>query len=284
MKLFSFTADGRETFGLITHSGVIDLQKRLGVKTLKAAIENDLLAKATQFAGEAPDYQLDAISFLPVITEPAHIWCMAINYQDHIDEIKEVGIVRETPKRPALFMRYPDTLIGHRQPMLKPDESNDFDWEVELAVIIGKGGGRISEADAMSHVAGYSAFNDGSIRDWQFHTKQIAPGKNFRATGSFGPWMVTADEFPDPNNIALKARLNGKTLQDSNTKHMIHKIPAIIAYASTILDLKAGDVLATGTPSGVGFSRKPPIFMNIGDEIEVEVEGIGVLSNPIVRG
>jgi 2-keto-4-pentenoate hydratase/2-oxohepta-3-ene-1,7-dioic acid hydratase in catechol pathway len=284
MKFSSYCIDGRATFGLVTDAGVVDLADRLGVPTLKAAIAGGLLEKAAVFADEPADHEVGAISFLPVIPDPAHFWCMAINYQDHIDEIKAVGIQRDVPKEPALFMRYPDTLTGHLQPMLKPDESDAYDWEVELAVIIGKGGGRISEADAMSHVAGYTAFNDGSMRDWQFHTRQIAPGKNFRSTGSLGPWMVTAEAYPDPNDIAVKARLNGETMQDSSTKHLIHKIPKMIAYASTILDLQPGDVLATGTPSGVGFSRKPPIYMKVGDTIECEVEGVGVLINTIARG
>ena len=163
-------------------------------------------------------------------------------------------------------------------------ESDDFDFEAELAVIIGKGGSRIPENEAMDHVAGYSAFNDASVRDWQFHTRQIAPGKNFRGTAALGPWLVTRDEIADPDNLAVKARLNGETLQDSNTRYMMHKIPRFIAYASTILELQPGDVLATGTPSGVGFSRKPPIYMKPGDSIEVELEGIGILQNPIVEG
>jgi len=284
MKLSSYVIDDRPTFGLVVEGGLVDLSGRLGVASLREALSAGLLEKAASFSSEPVDHPFKAITFLPVIPDPAHIWCMAINYQDHIDEIKAVGIQREVPKQPALFMRYPDTLVGHLQPLLKPAESNDFDWEVELAVIIGKGGSRISEHDAMSHVAGYTAFNDGSMRDWQFHTRQIAPGKNFRGTGSLGPWLVTADEFPDPNNVAVKAYLNGETLQDSSTKYLIHKIPKMIAYTSTILDLKPGDVLATGTPSGVGFSRKPPIFMKEGDTIEVEVEGVGVLCNPIVQG
>lgn len=284
MKLSSYSIQGRSSFGLITENGVVDLAGRLGVPTLRAALAADLLGKAETFASAEPDYRLEDISFLPVIVDPAHVWCLAINYQDHIDEIKEIGIQRDVPKEPALFMRYADTLVGHGQPLVKPYESDDFDWEAELAVIIGKGGGRISEEKAMDHVAGYSALNDASVRDWQFHTRQIAPGKNFRATASLGPWMVTADAFPDPNNVAVKARLNGETLQDSSSKYMIHKIPKMIAYISTILDLQPGDIIATGTPSGVGFSRRPPIFMKPGDVIDVEVGGIGVLSNPIVEG
>ncbi|WP_428156672.1 fumarylacetoacetate hydrolase family protein [Brevundimonas sp.] len=284
MKLLSFRANGVDRYGVVVGDGVVDLSARLSAPTLKALIAAGELASAEAFKGDEPDFSLAEIEFLPVIPDAAHIWCMAINYQDHIDEIKSIGIQRDTPQKPALFMRYPDSLTGHRQPLLKPDESTDFDFEAELVVIIGKGGGRIPESEAMDHVAGYTAFNDGSMRDWQFHTRQIAPGKNFRSTGALGPWMVTKDEIADPDALAIKARLNGVTLQDSSTRYMIHKIPAFIAYASTILDLQPGDVLATGTPSGVGFSRKPPIFMNEGDTIEVEVEGIGILVNTIARG
>ncbi|HKX77876.1 MAG TPA: fumarylacetoacetate hydrolase family protein [Novosphingobium sp.] len=281
MKILSYAVGGKSSFGLLVEGGVVDLAERLGVSTLKAALASNLLGRAAAFAQEPADHPLEGITFLPVVPDPAHIWCMAINYQDHIDEIKAVGINRDVPKEPALFMRYPDSLIGHLQPILKPRESNELDWEAELAVIIGKGGSRISEENALDHVAGYTAFNDGSVRDWQFHTRQIAPGKNFRATGSLGPWMVTADVFGDPGDVPVKTRLNGETLQDSSTRYFIHNIPKMIAYVSTILDLQPGDVIATGTPSGVGFSRKPPIFMKEGDTVEVEIGGVGVLINPI---
>jgi 2-keto-4-pentenoate hydratase/2-oxohepta-3-ene-1,7-dioic acid hydratase in catechol pathway len=284
VKLLSFSARDLHSYGLINENGIVELAQRTGHRTLKDLIAADGLADAKRFANEKPDFSLDDIAFLPVIPDPAHIWCLAINYQDHIDEIKEIGIQREAPKQPAVFMRYSDTLVGHGQPLLKPFESADYDFEAELAVIIGRGGDRIPESEAMDHVAGYTAFNDASVRDWQFHTRQIAPGKNFRASGSLGPWMVTRDEIADPDALAIKARLNGVALQDSSTRYMMHKIPRFIAYVSTFLALKPGDILATGTPSGVGFSRRPPIFMKAGDLIEVELEGIGILSNPVLEG
>lgn len=282
MRLISYVHAGQASFGLAVEGGVVDLAARLGVSSLKALLEADRLAEASAFAGEKPDHGLDAIEYLPVIPDPAHLWCLAINYQDHIDEIKAVGIQRDTPQKPALFARYADTMMGHGAPIVKPRVSDDLDYEAELAVIIGKGGRDISEADAMSHIAGYSVFNDVSVRDFQFHTRQIIPGKNFRSSGGLGPWLVTADEIADPHNLRIQARVNGQLLQDSNTSFQIHRIPAFIAYVSTILDLKPGDVLATGTPSGVGFSRKPPIFMKDGDICECEVEGIGILRNPVV--
>lgn len=282
MRLLSYSIGDYVTYGLVVNDGVVDLQPKLGVASLKTLIAAERLEEAAQYLDAKADHALADITYLPVIPDPAHVWCLAINYQDHIDEIRAVGIQRDPPKKPALFARYADTMMGHGAPILKPRTSDDLDWEVELAVIIGKGGRDISEADAMGHVAGYSVFNDVSIRDYQFFTKQITAGKNFRASGALGPWMVTADEIADPHNLAVMARVNGETFQDSNTSYQIHKIPAFISFVSQILDLKPGDVLATGTPSGVGFSRKPPIFMKDGDICECEVEGIGILRNPVV--
>jgi 2-keto-4-pentenoate hydratase/2-oxohepta-3-ene-1,7-dioic acid hydratase in catechol pathway len=160
--------------------------------------------------------------------------------------------------------------------------SEQLDWEGELAVIIGKGGRHIPESDAMSHIAGYACYQDASIREWQFHAQAICAGKNFVGTGPFGPWMVTPDEIPDVNNLDLEVRLNGKVMQKSNTRNLIFKIPTIINYCSTIFDLVPGDVLVTGTPGGVGWSRKPPVFMKHGDVVEVEFERVGLLRNPVV--
>src|SRR3546814_826999 len=181
MKILSYAVGDQESFALLVEDGVLDLATRLGVPTLRAALAAAMLHQAAEFAGVPSDHPLGRIKLLPFVPDPAHIWCMAINYQDHIEEIKEIGINRETPKQPAVFMRYPDSLTGHLQPILKPRESNDLDWEAELAVIIGKGGGRIHEEEALAHVEGYTAFNDGSVRDWHVHTRQLAPGKTFRA-------------------------------------------------------------------------------------------------------
>jgi 2-keto-4-pentenoate hydratase/2-oxohepta-3-ene-1,7-dioic acid hydratase in catechol pathway len=187
------------------------------------------------------------------------------------------------PKQPSLFLRLSDTLVAHNAPLLMPKMSNDFDYEAELAIIIGKGGRFIDEKRALDHVAGYSCFNDASVRDWQFHSSQVTPGKNFPATGGFGPWMVTSDEVDDPHKLSIKLVLNGKTMQDGNTSDLIFSIPKIIAYISQFVALKPGDVIATGTPAGVGFSRKPPVFMKAGDICEVHIEKVGVLRNPVAK-
>ncbi len=284
MRLITFEYERTQGFGLVLGDGIVDLQKKMGLFSLKELLESGRLDEVGEFANAIPDYQLDQVSFLPVIVDPAHIYCLAINYLDHVNEIANIGIHRDPPKHPAVFVRYADSLIGHRQALVKPAVSDDFDYEAELAVVIGKAGRSIPEAQAMEYVAGYTAFNDASVRDWQFHTRQIAPGKNFAATGALGPWLVTKDEIPDPDNLRVTTRLNGELLQDGNTRDMIHKIPAFISYVSTILPLKPGDVLATGTPSGVGFSRRPPLFMKAGDVVDVEVEGVGILSNPVVAG
>jgi 2-keto-4-pentenoate hydratase/2-oxohepta-3-ene-1,7-dioic acid hydratase in catechol pathway len=286
MRLLSFEFKGRETFGLLRNDGgIIEIPARISPK---ATGLRQWLASGGEFAElssletGAADLKLADVTLLPVIPDPRHIWCLAINYEDHIAEIKTAGIQRDRPTHPALFMRYADSLVGHDRPMLLPTVSEAFDWEGELAVIIGRGGRHIDASRAMQHVAGYSIFNDGSIRDWQFHTRQIAPGKNFFHTGALGPWMVTKDAVADPNALTITTRLNGAVMQHGSTADMIFKIPEFIAYVSTVLPLEPGDVLATGTPSGVGFSRKPPLYMKAGDTCSVEIEGIGTLTNPIV--
>jgi len=281
MRFSSFEAAGKERFGLVTDAGIVDLTDRLGVATLREAIAKDRLKDAQGFAGEKADFAFDAVKHLPAIPAPMHLWCLALNYVEHHAEVESAGRVQELPKKPALFARVADSMTGHKQPLIAPQASEQFDYEGELAVIIGKTGRHVSEADAMDYVAGYAIFNDGSIRDWQFHTKQITPGKNFWSTASLGPWMVTKDEVPDPHNLSIKTTLNGQVLQDGTSRDMLYKIPAFIAYVSTIAPLVPGDVLATGTPSGVGFSRKPPIWMKAGDVCEIEIEKIGKLINSV---
>ena len=182
---------------------------------------------------------------------------------------------------PVLFTRYPGSQIGHNQPLIKPIESDQFDYEGELAVIIGKPCRRVSEADALDVVAGYACYNDGSVRDWQRHTHQFLPGKTFFGTGPFGPWMVTADEIPDPSKLHLQTRLNGQVVQDTTTDLMITSVQRQISYCSTILPLLPGDVIVSGTPGGVGAKRNPPLWMKDGDVCEIEISNIGILRNPV---
>lgn len=277
MKLTSFIKDGKATYGGVYEDRLVDLGPKFGARfpDLRSLIAGGGLSGLATFIGTGKDWMpLQAGEFLPVIPNPGKIFCIGINYADHQ---KEMG--RGQTEHPTIFLRFADTLVAHLQPAWIPKISTDVDYECELAVIIGKRGRYIEAANALDHVAGYTCFNDISIRDWQRHTTQFTPGKNFPRTGALGPWMVTTDEIPDPHNLAIKTRLNGKVLQDSNTSHMISSIPEMISYISSFTTLAAGDIIATGTPSGVGFARKPPIFMKAGDEVEIEIEGIGVLKN-----
>jgi 2-keto-4-pentenoate hydratase/2-oxohepta-3-ene-1,7-dioic acid hydratase in catechol pathway len=196
--------------------------------------------------------------------------------------VQAAGISRPLPQYPTVFIRITESLVAHGAPMLLPKVSTEFDYEAELAIIIGKGGRHIDESGALGHLAGYSCLNDGSLRDWQFHTTQVT-GKNFLATAGFGPWMVTADEIVDPTSLGVRLVLNGQTLQSGKTRDFLFGIPKINSYISTFAPLFPGDVIATGTPAGVGFSRKPPIFMKPGDICEVQIDKIGTLRNPIAR-
>ena len=222
---------------------------------------------------------VDQAMFLPVITDPEKILCVGLNYHEHRLEggHDEVG-------NPTIFVRFANAQIGHNVPMIKPKESDTLDFEAELAVIIGTGGRRISEENAFSHIAGYSCYNDGSVREFQRHTTQFTPGKNFMGTGGFGPWMVTPDEITDLQNVTVESRLNGEVMQHAKVSDMIFSIPRIISYISTFTELVPGDVIATGTPGGVGSRRDPKVWMWPGDICEIDISQVGVLSNPIIEG
>ena len=283
MKLLSFLAQGRETWGAVVGDGVVDLGKAMQqYATLADYIAAGAYLQAAEHVkGRAADAKLSDITYLPVIPRPEKIICAVRNYMDHHQEVLAAGMHRELSEQPPIFLRVWRSQCANNQPIVKPDVSDSLDWEGELAVIIGKSGRNIPVDKAFEHVAGYSCYNDGSIREWQFHAKQIASGKNFESTGGFGPWMVTADEIAPNRQLKLEVRLNGETIQSSHTGHMIFNIATLINYASTIFTLMPGDVIATGTPAGVGWSRKPPRFMKPGDVCEVEIEGIGILRNPI---
>lgn len=276
MKLASFIHQGTRSYGIVKADGVIDLGLRLGDRysDLKALLAADALAHAQHFMQETPDLRFDALEFLPVIEHPEKILCVGMNYAD-----KRLEFDQHNPA-PTLFVRFPDSQTGHNAPVLKPRHTREFDYEGELAVIIGKSGENISRDEALAHVAGYSCYMDGSARDWQ-HTWFTA-GKNWRQTGAFGPWMTTADEIPDPHQLAIRTWLNGRMVQEDNTASMIHKVAELIEYISTFTRLSAGDVIITGSPGGVGKKRNPPLFMQAGDRIEVEIEHIGHLSNVIM--
>ncbi|CAI8789643.1 MULTISPECIES: fumarylacetoacetate hydrolase family protein [Kosakonia] len=276
MKLASFVHQGIRSYGIVKADGVINLGQRLGDRygDLKSLLAADALSEAQQLSGEATDLRFDDLNFLPVIENPGKILCVGMNYAEKRKEFDQHN------PAPTLFVRFADSQTGHNAPVLKPRHSSEFDYEGELAVIIGKGGENISRDAALSHVAGYSCYMDGSARDWQ-HTWFTA-GKNWRQTGAFGPWMTTADEIPDPHQLAIRTWLNGRMVQDDNTASMIHKVAELIEYISTFTSLTPGDVIITGSPGGVGKKRNPPLFMKAGDRIEVEIENIGHLSNVII--
>ena len=226
---------------------------------------------------EGVSFSFSEVTILAPIQRPGKIVCVGLNYRSHLAEIGETA-----PEYPILFHKVATSIVGQRQPIVLPRISRQIDYEGELALIIGKPGRHIAKADAFSHIFGYTCFNDGSIRDIQFK-HSIAAGKNFHATGGFGPWIVTADEIPDPTRLHLVTRLNGTEVQHTGIDDLIFDIPTLISYCSDWTPLVAGDVISTGTPEGVGFARKPPLWMKPGDVVEVEIDGgIGVLRNPII--
>jgi 2-keto-4-pentenoate hydratase/2-oxohepta-3-ene-1,7-dioic acid hydratase in catechol pathway len=281
LKLASFRGPNGPTYGLVTGAGLVDLGRRLGSRypDLKALIAGNAFAEARTAASAAADYRESDIAWLPVIPNPDKIVCVGLNYEEH-----RVETGRDKTENPALFLRVAASQVGHAQPLVCPRESSHLDYEAEIAVIIGKGGRRIGESAAWDHVAGYSCYNDGSVRDWQRHTVQWTAGKNFDGTGAFGPWMVTADEIPPGAVMTLSCRLNGERMQHATTEMMIFKIPRLIEYISAFTTLAPGDVIVSGTPGGVGARRTPPVWMKAGDVVEIEIDKVGVLRNTIAAG
>ena len=271
MKLLSFAADGKEWFGAARDDGIVTLNDKMGQPDLRAALAAGTIETMRRVAKQtAPDRKVDEIKFLPAIPRPGKILCAGLNYRSHVAEMG-----RELPKQPSMFARFTDTLVGHGGEMIRPAVSDNFDFEGELALIIGKGGRHIKPEAALNHVAGYTCFVDGSVRDYQKFS--VTSGKNFPSTGPLGPWIVTTDEIADPSHLTLTTRLNGQRVQHATTDLLIYSIPQIIAFCSDFTPLAAGDVIATGTPEGVGHGRKPPLWMKPGDTLEVEISGIGVL-------
>jgi 2-keto-4-pentenoate hydratase/2-oxohepta-3-ene-1,7-dioic acid hydratase in catechol pathway len=240
-----------------------------------ALAENALAEMKTAAESAKPDHALAQIIWLPPIADPEKILCAGINYRAHA---AETG--RDLPKQPSMFIRFANTLVGHEGELIRPLVSQSFDFEGELAIIIGRGGRHIPVERALDHVAGYTCFVDGSVRDYQKFS--VASGKNFPGTGPLGPWIVTADEIPDPKRLTLVTRLNGQVMQKASTDLMIYSVPQIIAFCSDFTPLSAGDIIATGTPEGVGHRRDPPLWMKPGDVLELEISGIGTLRSRVV--
>ena len=278
MKLASYRIDGRAAFGAVVGDGVVTMNGRL--RGSPASLREALAAGALEdmralAAAERIDHTLAQIRFLPAIPDPDKILCVGVNYRSHA---AEVG--RELPPQPSVFARLTNTLLGHESEMIRPAVSVQFDFEGELAVVIGRPARHVAPQQALGCVAGYTCFVDGSVRDFQKHS--VTAGKNFPATGPLGPWITTVDEIPDPSRLELTTRLNGSVVQHSTTDQMIYDVPKIISYLSDITPLQPGDVIATGTPEGVGHGRKPPLWMKAGDALEVEISRIGTLRTRIV--
>jgi 2-keto-4-pentenoate hydratase/2-oxohepta-3-ene-1,7-dioic acid hydratase in catechol pathway len=281
MSFVSFESSGHSTYG-VWESEQTWLQVPASfqaqypdLKSVIAANKLDDLSAVTRQQGYK--VQASEARLLPVIPNPGKILCVGLNYKSHVAETK-----RADSEHPSIFTRFVDSLSAHNAPLPRPATTTRFDFEGELAIIIGKGGRNIKQADAFDHIAGYACFNDGTARDWQRHTHQWIPGKNFPLTGPLGPFMATTQEIPDVNRLTLETRLNGEVMQHASLADLIFTLPVIIEYVSGFTPLSAGDVIATGTPGGVGDRREPPVYMKAGDVIEIEITGLGTLRNRVV--
>ena len=277
MKLASFLYKGEPSFGIVKGDHIITADESLrGGGLIGLLSDSNFVSKLERAAKSFKEVAIAEIEFLPTIPAPEKIFCVGMNYLSHI---KENNL--EIPKFPWIFLRTASAQVGHNVPLLRPRVSEQLDFEGELAVVIGRGGRHIPVGAALDHVAGYCCFNEGSVRDWQLRTTQYDVGKNFYHSGSFGPWMVTADEIADPKQMKLETRLNGVVMQAAKLDDLVFGIADLISYLSDVTLLAPGDVIVTGTPGGIGLYRKPPVFMKAGDVVEIDIDRIGVLSNPI---
>ncbi|MGQ3301356.1 fumarylacetoacetate hydrolase family protein [Reyranella sp.] len=278
MRFVSFRHAGANKFGAAVDGGIVDLSARTNGRwsRLRDVIAAKALDELRSVAKEASaDLAFEDVELLPVIPDPGKILCVGLNYASHVGEVG-----RQMPTVPSVFSRLHDTLVRHGGNIVRPRASTHFDYEGELAIVIGERCRHVPRARALSVIAGYTCFIDGSVRDFQKHS--VFAGKNFPATGPLGPWMVTADMIPDPQRLELTTRLNGTVVQHDTTDHMIFDVATIIEYLSTVTCLEPGDIIATGTPDGVGTGRKPPLWMKAGDQLEVEISGIGTLGVNVV--
>lgn len=283
MLLGSCLQEGRPFVGVSRGDAVVDLGALAPdlPGTLRGLLEVDPDLEQARSAlgdGDAPAFDLNEVEFQPLIPDPQAIWCAALTFESHVTEAPD----RKPPDYPVFFPRVAASQTGHRQPLVEPAVSDRLDYEGELAVVIGRRAHHVSEADALSYVAGYSCYDEGSVRDWQRHTPQIAPGKNFARTGAFGPWLATPDEFGDPYGHTITTRVNGEVRQRESIDSLLFRVEYLIHYLSQIHPLEPGDVVVCGTPGGVGMRREPPTFLSPGDLVSVEIDGIGTLENEVV--
>lgn len=274
MKLASFLHAGAPGYGVVTDEGIRDLTG-VGPVSLRAALAASLDFAAA--AERAPLISMDVVRWLPPMWDSDRNVMVGLNYRTHIEEMK-----REFPPHPMLFIRWSDSIVGAEEPIVKANASDRFDFEGEFAVVIGKPGRYISESAALDHVAGYTIFNDGTMRDFQRHTTQYFPGKSFWHSGSSGPWLVTPDETGPYQDLRLQTRLNGDVMQQARLDDLVFDVERLIAYVSTIITLQPGDLISTGTTGGVGDARTPPVYLQSGDVVEIEIDRLGVLRNPVI--
>ena len=274
VNLLSFLVDGKPHYGSGTNEGVINLDQRVEAATLGDAVAevDDLRA----FEDEPVDHLWDTVCFDVPIPDQRRLLCAGLNYHKKYPLGGEIKL----PKQPVYFNKPPGSLVPHNGELLRPAASEQLDYEVELAVVIGRPGRHISESRALEHVAGYTVLNDGSVRDWQRHG--VAAGKNFYRSGSCGPWIVTHDVIPDPSKLSVMTRVNGEERQNASVAEMIFSVPELIAYMSQIMPLEPGDIIATGSPEGTGGSREPQVWLSDGDAVEFEVTDLGILANTVV--
>lgn len=280
MRWLSFRQNGEETFGYLNADNqVVCVGAESPHSTLKDALTAGVLEELAAQTVEKERVSLDDIEYLPTITNPDKILCVGLNYRDHQAETGRGG-----EDNPTIFVRFAVAQVGHLENMVRPFESRALDYEGEIALIIGRHARRVAAEDWLDYVAGFSCYNDGSVRDYQRHTSQFTPGKNFTGTGGFGPWMMTPDEVGDLDEMEITTRLNGNVMQNAKSKQLVFGFAELLAYCSTFTDLVPGDVIVTGTPGGVGSARNPPVFMDEGDVIEITVDPVGTLRNNVVVG
>jgi 2-keto-4-pentenoate hydratase/2-oxohepta-3-ene-1,7-dioic acid hydratase in catechol pathway len=275
MKLASFQHRGRAGFGIVEDAAVIDVSAQFPGLTLRGLLHDPDRLLAAKPRGER--VPISEIEWLPPIVDPGRIFCVGRNFKR---AMASLGL--ECPEYPILFARFASSQVGHRQAIVRPTVSRQFDYEGELCVVVGRAGRHIPEAKTLDHVVGYTCYNDGSVRDYQRHTSQDTPGKNFWRSGAVGPWIVTSDEIPDPSQLSLKTTLNGETVQSDDLDDLLFTVPSVLAYLSRIAPLEPGDLIALGTPLGSGINRQPQRWLEAGDEVSVTIDRIGTLTNRVV--
>ena len=279
MNFISFLNNNEESFGIVFNNKVTDLTGQINnIKSLKELIQFNCLEEGRSYAKNNPgDIDINSIKLLPVIPNPSKIICVGLNYHEHVKETEKT-----IADNPVTFQRFNDSQVAHMENMIIPKASDNLDFEGEMALIMKDSESHLSEDDALKYIAGYSCYNDGSVRDWQRHTKStFGMGKNFKKTGSFGPHMVLAQDIDDYKQLTIKTYLNGEVMQSAPLSQLIFDLPFLISYVSKALPWRAGDVLVTGTPGGVGFKRNPPIYLKEGDKVDITISEIGTLSNTL---